>query len=96
MAAELGEGTDKALEALETALEKQPEDANLRYDAARAFALASQAGRQDRTRRRAVSWRTEPFDCSRKRSRTAMPTSAEWTTTSPSTRSATTPHSPRS
>ena len=43
MAAELGEGTDKALETLEAALKKQPQDSMLHYDAACAYALASQA-----------------------------------------------------
>ena len=43
VAAELGEGADKAIEALEAALRKEPEDADLRYDAACAFALASKA-----------------------------------------------------
>ena len=35
VAAELGEGADKALEALEAAIGKQPRDAELRYDGAR-------------------------------------------------------------
>ena len=39
----LGEGADKAFEALEAALRKRPQDADLRYDAARAFSLASKA-----------------------------------------------------
>ena len=43
VAAELGEGTDKALETLEEALKKQPQDSMLHYDAACACALASQA-----------------------------------------------------
>ena len=43
VAAELGEGTDHALEALEAALKKQPHAAGLHYDAASAYALASQA-----------------------------------------------------
>ena len=43
VAAELGEGTDKALETLEAALKKQPQDSMLHYDAACAYALASQA-----------------------------------------------------
>ena len=45
VAAELGEGADKAFEALEAALRKRPQDADLRYDAARAFALASKSHR---------------------------------------------------
>jgi formylglycine-generating enzyme required for sulfatase activity/tetratricopeptide (TPR) repeat protein len=43
VAAELGEGTDKAYETLEAAIVKQPKDADPRYDAARAFSLASRA-----------------------------------------------------
>jgi serine/threonine protein kinase/formylglycine-generating enzyme required for sulfatase activity/tetratricopeptide (TPR) repeat protein len=43
VAAELGEGTDRAFETLEIAIKKQPKDADLRYDAARAFSLASRA-----------------------------------------------------
>ena len=43
VAAELGEGADKAFETLEAAIQKQPKDAGLRYDAARAFSLASRA-----------------------------------------------------
>ena len=43
VAAELGDGADAAIEALEAALRKEPGDADLRYDAARAFALASKA-----------------------------------------------------
>src|SRR5262249_35548803 len=43
-AAELGEGADKAFDALEAAMGKHPQDAGLRYEAARAFSLASRAG----------------------------------------------------
>jgi formylglycine-generating enzyme required for sulfatase activity len=43
VAAELDEGTDKALEALEAVLKKRPEDSLLHYDAARASAMAAQA-----------------------------------------------------
>ncbi len=51
VAAELGDGTDAALEALDAALRKGPGDADLRYDAARAFAVASKAtDRSDRAR----------------------------------------------
>jgi len=42
VAAELGEGTDQAFEKLDAALQKQPQDAGLHYDAACAYALASQ------------------------------------------------------
>ena len=43
VAAELGDGADKAFEALETAIKKKPKDAHLRYAAASAFSLASKA-----------------------------------------------------
>ena len=43
VAAELSEGTDQAFERLEAALKKQPQDSGLHYDAACAYALASQA-----------------------------------------------------
>jgi serine/threonine protein kinase/formylglycine-generating enzyme required for sulfatase activity len=43
VAAELGQGANMALETLEAAIGKQPKDADLRYDAARAFSLASRA-----------------------------------------------------
>jgi serine/threonine protein kinase/formylglycine-generating enzyme required for sulfatase activity len=43
VAAELGEKSEKAVAALDAALGKQPKDADLRYEAARAFALASKA-----------------------------------------------------
>ena len=43
VAAELGEGADKAFETLETAIKKQPRDLELHYDAARAYSLASGA-----------------------------------------------------
>ncbi len=53
VAAELGEGVDKSVQALEAAIKKQPEDADLRYDAARAFSLASKAiSRSDKTKGR--------------------------------------------
>ena len=43
VAAGLGEGADRAFEALDSALKKQPQDAVLHYNAACAYALASQA-----------------------------------------------------
>jgi formylglycine-generating enzyme required for sulfatase activity/tetratricopeptide (TPR) repeat protein len=43
VAAELREGADPAIESLERALRKDPDDPELRYDAARAFAAASRA-----------------------------------------------------
>src|SRR5262245_16102296 len=43
VAAELGEGTEKAIAALDAALQKKPKDAELRLDVARALALASRA-----------------------------------------------------
>jgi formylglycine-generating enzyme required for sulfatase activity len=59
VAAELAEGVDKALEALEGAIQKQPKDADLRYDAARAFSLASKAlSRSDKAISRQVADRS--------------------------------------
>ncbi len=53
VAAELGEGADKAFETLEAAIKKQPTDAELRYDAARAYSLASRAiSRTDKSKGR--------------------------------------------
>jgi hypothetical protein len=43
VAAELGEGPDKEIAAFDAALKKDPDDAELRYAAARAFALGSAA-----------------------------------------------------
>ena len=40
---ELGEGADKGLETLEAAIQERPNDPDLRYNAARAFSLASRA-----------------------------------------------------
>ena len=58
LAAELGEGADKALEKLEAAIQKQPKDAELRYDAARAFSLASRAiSRSDKAKGRQLAER---------------------------------------
>ncbi len=58
-AAEIGEGADKALEVLDAALKKQPKDSELRYDAARAFALASQAvAKQNQARGRQLAERS--------------------------------------
>ena len=49
--AELGEGAEKRVEVLEAAIRKHPQDADLRYDAARAFSLASRAvSRSDKVR----------------------------------------------
>ncbi len=42
VAAELNEGTDRAIEALEATLKQQPQDSDLHYNAACAYALASQ------------------------------------------------------
>jgi tetratricopeptide (TPR) repeat protein len=53
VAAELGEGTDKAIEALEVALKKRPQDYDLHYNAACAYALASQTfSRKDQAKGR--------------------------------------------
>jgi len=58
VAAELGEGANKALEALEAAIGKQPTDADMRYDAARAFSLASKAiSRSDESKGRQLAER---------------------------------------
>ena len=59
VAAELGEGADKAFETLEAAIQKQPKDADLRYDAARAFSLASKAiSRSDKAKGRQLAERS--------------------------------------
>ena len=56
VAAELGEGTDEAFEKLEAALKSQPQDFVLHYNAARAYALASQAvARKDQPRSKSLS-----------------------------------------
>ena len=58
VAAELGEGADKAFETLEAAIQKQPKNADLRYDAARAFSLASRAiSRSDKAKGRQLAER---------------------------------------
>ena len=58
VAAELGEGADKTFEALERAIRKLSNDADLRYDAARAFSLASKAiSRTDRAKGRQLAER---------------------------------------
>jgi serine/threonine protein kinase/formylglycine-generating enzyme required for sulfatase activity/tetratricopeptide (TPR) repeat protein len=58
VAAELGEGADEALEALEGAIKKRPTDSDLRYDAARAFSLASKAiSRTDKAHGRHIAER---------------------------------------
>ena len=58
VAAELGQGTDEAMERLEADLKNQPQDSELHYDAARAYALASQAvSRKDQARSKSLSER---------------------------------------
>ncbi len=58
LSAELGEGADKAFEALEAAIKKQPNYAELRYDAARAFSLASESiSRSDKAKGRQLAER---------------------------------------
>jgi tetratricopeptide (TPR) repeat protein len=53
VAAELGDGIDRAIEALEASLKQQPHDSDLHYDAACAYALASQAlARKDQAKGR--------------------------------------------
>ena len=62
VAAELDEGTDKALETLEEALKKQPQDSMLHYDAACACALASQAlAGKDQAKGRELAERAIPL-----------------------------------
>jgi hypothetical protein len=59
VAAELGEGVDKAFETLEAAVWRQPKDADLRYEAARAFSLASKAiSRSDKAKGRQLAKRS--------------------------------------
>jgi serine/threonine protein kinase/formylglycine-generating enzyme required for sulfatase activity/tetratricopeptide (TPR) repeat protein len=56
--AELGKNTSQAFLALDKALKAYPEDIELRYDAARAWALASQAvGKKDTSQRHALASR---------------------------------------
>ena len=56
VAAELGEGADKTFETMEAAIRKQPKDAELRYDAARALSLASKAvSRSDKAKSRQLA-----------------------------------------
>jgi serine/threonine protein kinase/formylglycine-generating enzyme required for sulfatase activity len=58
VAAEMSEGAAKAFETLEAAVGKQPEDVELRYDAARAFSLASRAiSRTDKSKGRQLAER---------------------------------------
>jgi len=58
VAAELGQGTDEALERLEADLKNQPQDSELHYDPARAYALASRAvARTDQARSRSLAER---------------------------------------
>jgi serine/threonine protein kinase/formylglycine-generating enzyme required for sulfatase activity/tetratricopeptide (TPR) repeat protein len=59
VAAELDEAADKALEALDAAIKKQPAGPELRYAAARAFSLASRArSRSDKARGRQLAERS--------------------------------------
>src|SRR5262249_8537289 len=58
VAAELGEGAEKRVLVLEAAIKEHPEDADLRYDAARAFSLASRAvSRSDQAKGRQLAER---------------------------------------
>jgi eukaryotic-like serine/threonine-protein kinase len=58
VAAEVAESSDKELRALEATIKKHPEDAELRYDAARAFSLVSKAtSRFDKTKGRQLAER---------------------------------------
>ena len=59
VAAELGDGADAAIDALEAALRKEPGDFDLRYSAAIAFALASKAiDRNDHDKARTMADRS--------------------------------------
>ena len=60
VAAELGDGTDAAIDALEAALAKDPQDPDLRFDAARAFSLASKAVAETRPGEGRANSRTAP------------------------------------
>jgi serine/threonine protein kinase/formylglycine-generating enzyme required for sulfatase activity/tetratricopeptide (TPR) repeat protein len=58
--AELDEGTNEALAALDSALKSEPDDIELRYEAARALALASRAvGKNDAGQGRALAARAD-------------------------------------
>ncbi len=58
VAAELGEGIDKAFEHLDAAIKKQPDDAEQRYEATRAYSLASRAvSRSDKAKARQLAER---------------------------------------
>ena len=58
VAAELGAGTDQALEALEAALKKQPQDSVLHWNAACAYSQASHAvARKDQAKSKSLSER---------------------------------------
>ncbi len=58
VAAALGEGVDQAFAELEAALKSQPKDLNLAYNAAYAYALASQAiGGKNQTKRQPLAGR---------------------------------------
>jgi serine/threonine protein kinase len=58
VAAELGEGLHQALDAMEAATKKLPDDAELRYEAARAFSLASMVvSRSDKAKGRQLAER---------------------------------------
>ena len=58
VAAELGEGAEERVEVLEAAIRNHPEDADLHYDAARAFSLASRAvSRSDNAKGRQLAER---------------------------------------
>ncbi len=59
VAAELGEGADKAIADFDTVLKKDPDDAELLYAGARAFALASAAvSRKDKAKGQALAARS--------------------------------------
>ena len=95
VAAELGEGADKVFETLESAIQKQPKDGDLRYDAARAYSLASSViSCSDKTKGRQLAERS--LQLLREAVKTMMPISERWMRTSILTLSGTTQRSPRS
>ncbi len=97
VAAELGEGAGQAFEKLEAALASQPKDRDLAYNAACAYALASQAlvtGKGPGEASTAGGKGTSA--CSRRPSRAATPISIKCRTTPTSTRSVASRSSARS
>ncbi len=95
VAAELGLGLSPALLDLETAIRQEPDNAALRYRAARAWRWHRVLSR-DPIRARGIGSGSARCNCSGMQSSATMPTSARWTKTPTSTRFATTRRLPRS